>query len=305
MASFYGCAPKSEPVLRFGMIQWIGYSPLYLAEAKGKLPSSLRILDYTANYDVIEALKSGELDAACLTLDGTLLLAQNGLKFRIILVLGTSDGADALLASESILSVKDLKDKRVAYEPGSVQEYILSRALKKQNMSMSDVVPVLLKYDAHADGWQDGLYDAVATFEPEKQKLIGAGMHSIFDSTQIPNEIIDLLVVTDEAIQTNPLSIQKTVDAYFLALSEIKKDESTYPVLGEYLNTTPKRVREALFGVKIINAKENLQLLDSEDPQILSSAVHVSNYLKSNNRLKESMDIKMLLYPDFIQKSQK
>ncbi|MBU1658172.1 ABC transporter substrate-binding protein [bacterium] len=284
------------------MVQWIGYSPFFVAEADSGLPKSLRIIDYAANYDIIEAIKSKELDAALLTLDEVIILTQEGIKLYIILILDTSNGADAILAKASIQNIRDLRAKRVAYEPNSVQEYLLSRALKQENMSLKDIEPIFLKYDQQSSEWENRSFDAIATFEPKKHKLIEAGMHTIFDSSNIPNEIIDTFVVTQEGIKNNPLTIQKTVNAYFSALLKINQDEKTHTIIGKYLHTTPKNVKEALRGVKIMNREENKKLIAFPNPHILKYSAHVVNYLQDHGRTKGKINIRALLYPEFISK---
>ena len=117
-----GCSRKEESEVKLGMVQWIGYSPLYVAESKGLFPKQLRIIDYSSNYDIIESIKDGLLEAACLTLDEFIDLVSQGIKLHIILVLDISNGADALLASSKINHIKELRGKRIAYEPDSVQE---------------------------------------------------------------------------------------------------------------------------------------------------------------------------------------
>ena len=39
-------------------MQWIGYASLYVAEHDHQLPQNLRIIDFTSNYDIIEAFKN-------------------------------------------------------------------------------------------------------------------------------------------------------------------------------------------------------------------------------------------------------
>ena len=143
---FFACSSNNKDV-RLGMVQWIGYAPFYIAESDSRLPKKLRLIDYPANYDIMESIKVGKLDAALLTLDEILKLTKDGVKLKIVLVLDTSNGADAIVAEKEIKDIVSLKGKRVAYEPNSVQEYLLFRALEINNMSMNDIIPVLTKYD--------------------------------------------------------------------------------------------------------------------------------------------------------------
>lgn len=298
LSFFMGCSPRQESVLQFGMVQWIGYSPIYIAEANSLLPDTLRIIDYPSNYDILEALKANELQAACLTLDEALRLNTEGVQLYVILVLDTSHGADALLASQSITSMQDLRGKHIAYEPQSVQEYLLFRALQENNMSMSDITPVLLKFDMQLRGWESKRYDAVATFEPNKQKLLASGMHTLFDSSEIPNEIIDVVVVSEKALRENKKTLQTFVNAYFMALKNIQEDLSTHTTIASYLQTTPLNVAEAFSGIKLIDQATNLSMLAGENPKILQNKLKIMNYLKQEPSASATAAIN--LYPHLL-----
>jgi NitT/TauT family transport system substrate-binding protein len=266
-----------EP-LRVALVQWNGYAPLYVAEHDKTLPKNLRIIDYTSNYDIVEDIKAGRIEAAFLTLDEVLALKKEGIKIKIIYAIDTSNGADAVLAKKSIQNIKDLKNKRVAYEPQSVQEYLLFRALKKNAMQMSDIKSVLCKYDEQIDLIKEDAFDAAVTFEPVKSKLLQNGLHTIFSSRDIPNEIVDLLVVTEKALQENKKTLAKTVQALTTATKKIKEDTATDTVAAEYLHVTPRTVRSVYQDIKLLTKEANLQLLGGKKPALLYAVKHIDDY---------------------------
>lgn len=299
---FSGCIPKQEEELRLGMVQWVGYAPLYVAENSSLLPKQLHIIDFPSNYDILEAMKARELNAACLTLDEVLKLQHDGMKLKILLVLDTSNGADALLASKNIQNVSQLKNKQVAYEPNSVQEYLLFRALEKNGLHFSDIKQLLTKFDEHEYLWEQKKFDAVSTFEPFKHRLLQEGMHTIFSSKEIPNEIVDLLVVSQEAIDESPHIIQQTVNAYFQALDKIQNDQSTYKVIADYLQSDVKDTKHALDTVKLKDRKHNLELLANQRA-IIQSIYKLSNYFKQKETNWTQKNVDSLLDPQFIRMS--
>lgn len=298
-----GCIQKQEKELRLGMVQWIGYAPLYIAENSSLLPKKLRIIDFPSNYDILEAMKARELNAACLTLDEVLKLQNDGMKLKILLVLDTSNGADALLASKEILNIAQLKHKRVAYEPNSVQEYLLFRALEKNGLHFSDITQLLTKFDEQEYLWEQKKFDAVSTFEPFKHRLLQKGMHTIFSSKEIPNEIVDLLVVSQEAIKESPKIIQQTIDVYFQALQKIKDDKSTHKIIADYIQSDIQDSENALNSVELKDRAQNLELLANQK-SIRKSIQNISNYFKQKERNWKDNDINSLLYPQFIKMSE-
>ena len=149
---------KSLEPLRIGLVQWNGYAPVYVSEDLKILPKNIRLIDYTSNYDIVEDFKANRLDAAFLTLDEVIALKQEGVKLKVIYAIDASEGCDVILAKKEIRNIKDLKNKKVVYEPNSVQEYLLFRALKNNNMKKSDIKSILLKYDEQKKTIKRGLF---------------------------------------------------------------------------------------------------------------------------------------------------
>jgi len=64
---FNGCVSKKQnDNVKVGLVQWIGYAPLYVAENDHQLPQNLRIIDFTSNYKanlhLLNGKKPGNLD---------------------------------------------------------------------------------------------------------------------------------------------------------------------------------------------------------------------------------------------------
>jgi len=275
---------KPSNDVRVGLVQWIGYAPLYVAEHDKTLPKNLRIIDYNSNYDILEDIKSGRLDAAFLTLDEVHTLRKEGLRLKVIYAIDTSNGADALLANKSIANIKELKNKRVAYEPKTVQEYLLFRALEKNNMKMRDIQVVLCKLDEQFDLRKKNLFDAIVTFEPVKSKLLKNDLHILFSSRDIPYEIVDLFVVREAVLKEDKETFVKILQALATATKKIKKDTTTDSVVAEYLNMTAQKVRNAYDDIILLSKEENLQLLNSDRPILLNTIEHIHRYSPAGHK---------------------
>ncbi|BAF70862.1 ABC transporter substrate-binding protein [Nitratiruptor sp. SB155-2] len=258
-----GCTHKPSTTLRVGLVNWIGYAPLYVAEAKGWLPNNIKIVDFPSNYDIIEALKLGTLESAALTLDEVLINYRDLNSYKAVWLIDYSNGADAIVAAPEIKSLQDLRHKRVAFEPKSVQEYLLDRALQKGNLTRGDIIPKPLKYDEALTAWKQKRVDAAATFEPIKTELINNGMHTVFDSSQIPYEIIDLLVVHNSLIKT--FTLKKLIQAYQKGVTFIQADpDSSMQIVANYLHITPREARDALMGVQLPGCSTNKHVYRSK-----------------------------------------
>ena len=91
--------------------------------------------------------------------------------------------------------MRDLKGKSVAVESGALGAFVLSRALALNGMQASDVNVVHLESNEQPGAFEKGQVDGAVTFDPYRAQFLRAGAATLFDSTQIPGEIVDLLAV--------------------------------------------------------------------------------------------------------------
>src|SRR6266446_10469106 len=100
---------------------WVGYSPLVIAKEKGFLKEEGIDADISFLEGVGEknsALIRGDVDAVGHTADSAVVSAASGVDGQIIFCFDRSLGADGILTKKYVNSVKDLKGKKVALEPG-------------------------------------------------------------------------------------------------------------------------------------------------------------------------------------------
>lgn len=251
------CEGTNEPPLRVGTNTWVGYEPLYLARDLGHYDdSAIKLVEMTSASDVIHALRAGSLEAAALTLDEVLLLLSDGFDLQIVLVIDYSNGADVLLAKPAYKSVSDLRGRRVVVENSAVGAILLDGALQAAGMSAEDITLVSCLADQHITCFNDA--DAVVTFEPIQSELVAAGASQLYDSSQIPNRIIDVLVVRKDVVDTNTRAIKKLLRGYFSAIDRISSGQHSIAfrsaIAGD--NQTPESI-----GIRLPSLAENKFLL--------------------------------------------
>lgn len=161
-------------------------------------PNRFQIIEIPWASAVVRAFGSGAADVAVVTLDGALRMREAGQKLKVIKVLSQSAGADAVLARHEILSLQDLKGKRVGVER-SAGSYLLVNALESAGMTMAEIEAVPMFQSEMEQALQGGQVEAVVVTEPWLTKLSSAGAHSLYDSTQLKVPILYLLVASERA----------------------------------------------------------------------------------------------------------
>src|SRR5689334_13738328 len=225
LAMLAACAREPATPLRIGTNVWIGSEPLYLARDLGRLdPSTVQLVEYPSASEVLRAFRNEAIDGMVISLDELFGLAVDGLQPRIILVVDVSHGADVVVGRSGIRSMRDLQGKSVAVESGALGAFVLSRALALNGMQASDVNVVHLESNEHPGAFEKGQVDAAVTFDPYRAQLLAAGAKTLFDSTQIPGEIVDLLAVRASVVDRHPTPIQALLSGWFAALDYMKRE---------------------------------------------------------------------------------
>lgn len=193
------CDAPPAPPLRVAVNPWVGYDPLVLARERGLAdPAEVQVVELMSATESHRALRNGLVDAAALTLDEALRLADSGVPLRIVAVLDVSHGADAVLAQPSIDSPAALRGKRIALEEAAVGALLFERLLAAGGLRRDEVQTLHVEAAQHDSVLPGGRADAVVTYEPIRSQLLARGYRVIFDSSRMPGEIVDVLAVRAE-----------------------------------------------------------------------------------------------------------
>jgi NitT/TauT family transport system substrate-binding protein len=205
-------APAPPPKFVVGWSVYAGWNPyFYMAKSgilkrwadKYNVEIQVQRFDYAASLD---AFVSKNLDACTMTnMEALDMPAASGVDSTAIVVGDYSNGNDAILTRNG-LQLNQLPGKRVMLVQKTVSEYLLERAmvlgglqdklsqLKLVNTSDSDIVGAFTGNTSNP---------AVVTWKPLVSEILhqDKGVTDIFDSSKIPGEIMDLLVVRTDVLK--------------------------------------------------------------------------------------------------------
>ncbi len=299
---FSGCMQKQSLPLRIGTNLWPGYETLHLAEGLNYYKDpNIRLVDYPSGTEEVRAYRNGELEGAGLSIDRALVLAATQEDIKIITVMDFSSGGDVILGKPEISSMKDLKGKRVGVESTALGAFFIVRALEKNGMTPSDIKIVSLELNEHERAYKEGKIDAVVTFGPARVKLLEAGARPLFDSSQIPGEIVDVLVMRTSAIANSRDTIQDLVNGHFRALDYLKKNpQEASRLIAPRTKVTPEQILEAFKGLEQPDIEKNKALLDMSDPSLIDGMKRLMEVMVENKLLPKTIDPADLLDDQFV-----
>lgn len=287
------CSDDDAPALRLGTNLWPGYEPLYLARDMGFIDKNeIRLVEYVSNSEVIRGFVNRNIDAAALTLDEALLVKQRGLDIRIILVTDISHGGDAIIGRTNDQTLADLKGKRIGVEGSALGAYFITRALKESGLALDDVHIENLHVNEHEAAFLSGQVDAVVTFEPVRTSLLHKGGKELFTSRQIPGEIVDVIVVTEDAVSRQAGHISSLVNGWFRALDYLQASPmAAAKIIDLRQKIGPQKVIESYEGMKMPDRQENIRFLLGETATLKVVADQLQRVMLSQELLSAPIDV--------------
>jgi NitT/TauT family transport system substrate-binding protein len=175
----------------------------------------VKLVEYPSTPEVIRAFKNHAIEIAAMAGDEFLRLSAEEPELRAFLVMDFSKGADALIGRAGHRQVRDLRGKRVGVELNALGVYMLTRALSQGGVAKEEVEVIPVDNDQHLAAFTGGRVDAVVTFEPHRSKLLDSGGRVLFDSSQIPGEVVDYLVTRRSLVQERGETIRAIVKGWF------------------------------------------------------------------------------------------
>jgi len=293
------CSREPETALRIGTNVWIGSEPLYLARELGHLdPAVVQLVEYPSASEVLRAYRNQAIDGMVISLDELFGLAVDGLQPRVILVVDVSHGADVVVGRPGMKTMQDLKGKSVAVESGALGAFVLSRALTLNGMQASDVNVVHLESNEQPKAFEKGTVDGAVTFDPYRAQFLQAGAATLFDSTWIPGEIVDLVAVRATVIDKQPKAVQALLAGWFKATDYMKVDpRDAARRMGIRQQTTGEQFLEAQKGLHVPTRDENLKMLGGSKPELAVSGRRLMTLMVDAKLLRAGLDIEGVLAP--------
>jgi NitT/TauT family transport system substrate-binding protein len=192
---------------RVAWSHYTGWEPWAYAQQAGilkKWADKYKIeIELTLVNDYVESINlytSGKFDACAMTnMDALTIPAVGGVDSTVIIVGDFSNGNDGIVLKNG-KDVKALKGRSVKLVEYTVSHYMLARALEMNGMTERDIKVVNTSDADIAAVFASDANAATVTWNPPLQQVRNAkGATMVFDSSRIPGEIMDLMVVKTKA----------------------------------------------------------------------------------------------------------
>ncbi|SFI44578.1 putative urea ABC transporter substrate-binding protein [Jannaschia pohangensis] len=271
------------------------------AEKYGITVDIVQINDYVES---INQYTAGAFDGVSATNMDTLSIPAGGGVDTTALIIGDfSNGNDAVIATGDT-TLEDLAGTSVNLVELSVSHYLLARALDTVGLSERDLAGVVNTSDADMiAAFASADVDTVVTWNPLVSEILASNPDAtiLFDSSQIPGEILDLMVVNTETLNANPDFGRALVGAWYEVMGLMAEgNEEVLTAMAEASGTDLAGYRSQLEATEMFYAPAD-GVAQAESAELPDTMVSIAEFLFDKGILgvdAPSADFIGIEYPD-------
>lgn len=268
MLNLSGCGRADEQQLVVVGNSWLGYQPFYMLSAlhREQLPQNLELVMLASDNTVLRMVSNQAVQGSFLSLDNALAVqSTSGIDYCVALALSFSNGADAVVVNSARWHDPSKTDWVVGMEDSPLARYMLNRWLATQAIDRSRIHTQLMSPSLHVDAMQRGSVDVIITYQPFLQQLTMSGHEVIFSSTDIPSEVLDVLVFRLAYWQDHQQRLQQLVSSWNQAISYLEQPTSEeFRALSRLSGLTTAEIQQILVQIEFFNSQQSLEFLQSD-----------------------------------------
>jgi len=156
--------------------------------------------------------------------------------------------------------VADFKGKKIAFNPLSPSDFLLSYALQTSGLSDKDIHSVNMTPEGIPGAMLSGSLPVGVTYEPNVSQIVNSGkgkFHVVYSSRNAPGLIADVLVFDQSFIDAHPAEVKGILQAYADGLAYMKSHpDDADKIIAKVLGVKPADVKAQLDGVYNIPVAE-------------------------------------------------
>lgn len=174
--------------------------------------------------DYIESVNqytAGQFDGCTMTnMDALTIPAAGGVDSTALILGSYSEGNDGVVVKGQGKTLADLKGMRIYLPELSVSHYLLVRGLEKAGLQERDVTVVNTSDADIVSAFATPDVKAAVAWNPQLSAIKATPEATeVFDSSQVPGELIDMMVVNTEVLKDNPALGKALTGAWFEMMS--------------------------------------------------------------------------------------
>ena len=213
---------------RIGWSIYVGWMPWGYAADAGivgkwaeKYGITIEVVQFNDYIESINQYTAGAFDGCTMTnMDALTIPAAGGVDSTALIVGDFSAGNDGILLKGADAKLADIEGQQVNLVELSVSHYTLARALDSIGLSERDVRVVNTSDADIVAAFASDDVTSVVTWNPLLSEILAMpDVTNVFDSSMIPGEIIDMLVVNTQTLAADPRLGKALAGAWYATMA--------------------------------------------------------------------------------------
>ncbi|HTV95406.1 MAG TPA: putative urea ABC transporter substrate-binding protein [Steroidobacteraceae bacterium] len=228
VGTVFPCAAADRTAFNVAWSIYVGWMPWDFADRSGILKKwadkygiKIKLTQINDYVESINQYTAGAFDACVMTnMDMLTIPSAGGVDSTALIVGDFSNGNDGVVLKGKGKRLADIKGQSVNLVELSVSHYLLVRGLAGIGLRERDV-KIVNTSDADIVGaFSSPTTTAVVTWKPQLSTVLASpDAQLVFDSSKIPGEILDLMVVNSATLATYPKLGKALVGAWYETLA--------------------------------------------------------------------------------------
>src|SRR6202521_1765991 len=207
---------------------YVGWMPWDYADHSGILKKwadkygiKIKLTQVNEYVESINQYTAGTFDACVMTnMDMLTIPAAGGVDSTALIVGDFSNGNDGVVLKGKGKTLTDIKGQKVNLVELSVSHYLLARALGSVGLRERDLKIINTSDADIVAAFSAPATTAVVTWKPQLSAVLSApNAQLVFDSSKIPGEILDLMVVKTDVLNAYPKLGKALIGAWYETLA--------------------------------------------------------------------------------------
>jgi NitT/TauT family transport system substrate-binding protein len=215
---------------------YVGWMPWDYADRSGILKKwadkygiKIKLTQINDYIESINQYTAGQFDACVMTnMDMLTIPSAGGVDSTALIVGDFSNGNDGVVLKGGGRQLADIKGQKINLVELSVSHYLLVRALGTVGLRERDIKVVNTSDADIVAAFSASSTTSVVTWKPQLSAILASPQaHLVFDSSKIPGEILDLMVVNSAILTANPKLGKALIGAWYETLALMLRGDST------------------------------------------------------------------------------
>lgn len=286
-------APDAQTEARtefnIGWSIYAGWMPWPYAQQAGivkkwadKYGIKINVVQVNDYVESINQYTAGKFDGVTVTnMDALTIPAAGGKDTSAIIVGDYSNGNDGILL-KGANALADIKGRQVYLVELSVSHYLLARGLEKAGLKPTEVKTINTSDADIVSAFGSPDARAAVAWNPQLSVMKGqAGVTEVFNSSQIPGEILDLMVVDTATLKANPNLGKALAGIWYETVALMQRQDSkgkeARAAMAKLAGTTPESFDSQL-STTYLYTDPKAAVAATSDPALLKTMMQVRDF---------------------------